>query len=307
MEMNAPRTAPRIALGPLTYYWPRERVLDFYAQALTWPVDIVYLGETVCSRRHELRLADWVELAAKVADAGKEAVLSTYELIENDADLRIMRSVVENGRFRVEANDMGAVRLASGREPFVAGPFLNVYNASTLDLLAECGAMRWVAPVELSADGLREVIASAGAPIETELFAFGRLPLAVSARCFTARYHNLSKDHCEYRCIEDPEGLALATQDGEAFLVLNGVQTQSARVQNLLPFLSDAIEMGVDVLRLSPQPNGMADVVGAFAGAATGELSIDAALARLASAMPAAACDGYWHGRAGMEHVEARP
>jgi collagenase-like PrtC family protease len=50
MEMKAPRKAPRIALGPLTYYWPRERVLDFYAQALAWPVDIVYLGETVCSR-----------------------------------------------------------------------------------------------------------------------------------------------------------------------------------------------------------------------------------------------------------------
>jgi collagenase-like PrtC family protease len=296
----------KVALGPLTYYWPRERVLDFYSRAASWPVDIVYLGETVCSRRHELRLADWIDLAAKLAEAGKEAVLSTYELIETDADLRIMRQVAENGRFRVEANDMGAVRLLSGRGPFVAGPFLNVYNASTLDLLAECGAMRWVAPVELSGAGLAEVIAGKGAPIETELFAFGRIPLAVSARCFTARYHNLDKDHCGYRCIRDPEGLALGTQDGEAFLVLNGVQTQSARVQNLLPFVDRAAAIGVDVVRLSPQPERMEDVVRAFADALRGTSDAASACARLAAAMPAAPCDGYWHGRAGMLH-EAAP
>jgi collagenase-like PrtC family protease len=297
----------KIALGPLAYYWPRDRVLDFYSRAASWPVDTVYLGETVCSRRHELRLADWIDLAAKLADAGKEAVLSTCELIENDADLRIMRQVVENARFRVEANDMGAVRLLAGRGPFVAGPFLNVYNGSTLELLAECGATRWVAPVELPGAALREVIARADAAMETELFAFGRLPLAVSARCFTARYHNLDKDHCDYRCIRDPEGLALRTQDGEPFLVLNGVQTQSARVQNLLPFLDEATGMGVDVLRLSPQPQGMEEVVHAFADAARGRSDPALACARLARAMPAAPCDGYWHGRAGMLHQGAAP
>lgn len=297
----------KLALGPLTYYWPRERVLDFYSRAASWPVDIVYLGETVCARRHELRVADWIELASKLADAGKEAVLSTYELIENDADLRLMRQVVENGRFRVEANDMGAVRLLAGRGPFVAGPFLNVYNGSTLDLLAECGAARWVAPVELSGAGLAQAIAEKTSPAETELFAFGRIPLAVSARCFTARYHNLDKDHCDYRCIRDPEGLALRTQDGEPFLVLNGVQTQSARVQNLLPYLGHALAMGVDVLRLSPQAERMEEVVQSFDAAARGALDPAAAAARLAAALPAAPCDGYWHGRAGMLHEGAAP
>ena len=297
--MTATRASPRLALGPLTYYWPRSRVLDFYARALDWPVDVVYLGETVCSRRHELRLADWLELAARFADAGKEAVLSTYELIETDADLRVMRSVVANGRLRVEANDMGAVHLLAGHGPFVAGPFLNVYNAATLELLAEAGASRWVAPVEMSAAGLRELLAEAPA-IETEVFAFGRLPLAVSARCFTARYHNLDKDHCAYRCIEDPEGMLLSTQEGEPFLVLNGVQTQSARVQNLLPWIEEAIAIGVDVFRLSPQPEGMDEVVAAFDGAARHGLAARPALARLAQVTGAGTCDGYWHGGAGM-------
>lgn len=303
--MTAATRTPRLALGPLTYYWPRRKVLDFYEAALQWPVDVVYLGETVCPRRHEMRLPDWLDLAQRFADAGKEAVVCTYELLENDADLRIMRAVVDNGRFTVEANDMGAVRLLAARgAPFVAGPFLNVYNAETLALLAQIGAKRWVAPVELSAAGLRDVLAATNAPVETELFAFGRLPLAVSARCFTARYHNLDKDHCAYRCIDDPEGLTVVTQDGEPFLVLNGVQTQSARVQNLMPWLDDARALGVDVLRLSPQPEAMGEVVQAFADALAGRLPLAAAAARVSAAASAAPCDGYWHGRAGMVHVE---
>ena len=48
----------KIALGPLQYYWPRDKVFAFYDAMAATPVDIVYLGETVCSRRHELRQSD---------------------------------------------------------------------------------------------------------------------------------------------------------------------------------------------------------------------------------------------------------
>ena len=302
--MTPMRARPfRLALGPLLYYWPRDTALAFYEEAAGWPVDIVYLGETVCSRRRELRMEDWMGIAARLADAGKEVVFSTFELIETDADLRAMRSVVENGRFRVEANDMGAVNLLAGKGPFTAGPFLNVYNAGTLALLAELGATRWVAPVELSAAGLRDVLAEAPRDIETEIFAYGRLPLAASARCFTARYHNLTKDHCEYRCIEHPDGMLLSTQDDQPFLVLNGVQTQSARAQNLLPELDEAAAIGADILRISPQSRGTAEVVRLFDRASKNEIAADQALAQLNALMPSGACDGYWHGRPGIDNV----
>jgi collagenase-like PrtC family protease len=290
----------KLALGPLLYYWPREAVLDFYREAAGWPVDTVYLGETVCSRRRELRLADWIAIGETLAAAGKEVVLSTCELIESDADLRAMHAVVDNGAFRVEANDMAAVRSLAGKGPFVAGPFLNVYNAVTLSLLAGLGATRWVAPVELSREGLAAVVADAPAGIETEVFAYGRLPLAVSARCFTARYNNLTKDHCEFRCIEHPDGLALDTQEGQHFLVLNGVQTQSASVQSLAPVLGEVKAAGAGMLRISPQSRATGEVVAVFHDAVSGAIAPEEAAERLAPWLPAAACDGYWYGKAGL-------
>lgn len=298
--MNATSAIPmKLALGPLLYYWPREAVLAFYREAERWPVDAVYLGETVCSRRRELKLADWIAIGESLARAGKEVVLSTCELIESDADLRTMHAVAENGAFRVEANDMAAVRALAGKGPFVAGPFLNVYNAGTLALLAELGAARWVAPVELSREGIAAVVAGAP-PIETEVFAYGRLPLAVSARCFTARYNNLTKDRCEFRCIEHPDGLALDTQDGRHFLVLNGVQTQSAAVQSLAPVLGEARDAGANVLRISPQSKSTGEVLAVFRDALSGALAPHAAAGRLAPLMPDAACDGYWYGKPGI-------
>ena len=290
----------KLALGPLLYFWPRTTVMAFYRAAADWPVDTVYLGETVCSRRRELKLVDWLELGETLVAAGKEVVLSTYELIESDADLRTMHAVVENGRFAVEANDMAAVRALTGGGPFVAGPFLNVYNAATLGLLAELGATRWVAPVELSREGIAAITAEAPAGIETEVFAYGRLPLAISARCFTARYHNLTKDHCEFRCIEYPDGLPLDTQEAQHFLVLNGVQTQSAGVHSLVPLLSEVRAAGITGLRVSPQSAGTGEVLAILRAALTGALEPGEAAARLRPLMPAAPCDGYWHGAAGI-------
>ena len=224
----------KLALGPLLYYWPRQRTLDFYREVAAAPVDIVYLGETVCSRRHELRLPDWLDIGEQLTAAGKEVVLSSQTLIESESDLKTLRRIVEQARFRVEANDMAAVHLLAGSAGWVAGPSLNVFNPQTLALLVELGARRFVAAPEVSGDALSQLLAAHGEPLECEVFAYGRLPLAYSARCFTARHFNLQKDACEFRCIAFEDGLPLTTREGRPFLTINGIQTQSARIHNLL-------------------------------------------------------------------------
>ncbi len=98
-------------------------------------------------------------------------------------------------------------------------------------------------PVELSRTTLAAIQAERPDNVETEVFVYGRLPLAYSARCFTARHHNLPKDDCQYRCLDYPEGLTLSTREGQAFLAINGIQTQSAQTCNLLPELAELREL----------------------------------------------------------------
>ncbi|MCC6379481.1 MAG: U32 family peptidase [Burkholderiales bacterium] len=297
----------KLSLGPLAYYWPRQSVLDFYAAVAEAPVDVVYLGETVCSRRHELRADDWIEIAEMLAAAGKEAILSTLPLIEAEADLRLVRRLAAQDRFRVEANDMGAVRQLAQRGgglPFVAGSSLAVYSARTLALLAREGASRWVSPPELSAGALARLVAEAPPGVETEVLAHGRLPLAWSARCFTARHHGLQKDSCEYRCLGVADGLALKTREGEPFLTVNGTQTQSAGVHTLLAELPSLEAAGVDVVRVMPQGEGTLDVLAAFREAIDGRQAPSAAFASIASKLPGSPCNGFWHGRPGADYVQ---
>lgn len=291
----------RLSLGPLLYYWSREDTLAFYRAAAGWPVDTVYLGETVCSRRNLLRLPDWLDLAEDLAEAGKVPVLSTQTLIESESDLKTLRRVVGDGRFLVEANDWGAVRLlAEAGVPFVAGPTLNAYNPDTLALLAELGASRWVPPVEMPGSMLAAMPVPHG--METEVFAYGRLPLAYSARCFAARHYNLQKDDCQFRCLDHPDGLVLRTREGQDFLAINGIQTQSAQVLSLAHRLDELAATGVDVVRLSPQHRHMERVVGLFRALLDGSAAPAEAPARLRSLMPGAPCDGYWLGDAGMAY-----
>lgn len=295
---------PRLSLGPILYLWPKGKVEAFYREATQWPVDIVYLGETVCSRRRELRLEDWLELADTLAAAGKEVVLSTFELVESDVELRAIRRLLEASPHLIEANDMSAVHLLAGRRPFVAGPYLNLYNGAALRIMREQGAVRWLPPFELSASAIAGLAADGKAVIETEVLAYGRMPLAVSARCFTARYYNLSKDHCEFRCLDHPDGMVVSTQEDAPFLVLNGVQTQSARVHNLIDEAPRAGSLGVDVLRISPQARGTDRVVALFDAVLREQLGAQEAKAQLTEVDATAECNGYWYGLAGMMAAE---
>ena len=317
----------KLSLGPIQYFWDRNRVTDFYARVSEAPVNIVYLGETVCSKRRALRLPDWLDIAERLTAAGKEVVLSTLTLVEAESEVSYMRGIVENGRYPVEANDMAAVGMLEGTAPFVTrpvpgaspldaqgasksapggfviGPHINVYNGRALEVMARAGARRWVMPMELDRDTLAALQARRPAGMETEVFVFGRLPLAFSARCFTARAHNLAKDECGFRCGDYPDGMPLRTRESQAFLNLNGIQVQSGETYNLINEIASLRALQVDILRLAPQAQGMFEIIDAFRRVLDGELEAAAAAERLAPYQPAGPCDGYWHGAPGMDRA----
>lgn len=294
----------KLALGPLQYYWPRDTVFDFYQAMAETPVDVVYLGEAVCSRRRELRQSDWIDIARMLRDVGKQAVLSTMVLLESTSDVSAMHKIAQDEEFLIEANDMGAVHQLAGKRAFVAGPQLNLFNADSLNWMVGLGASRWVMPLEMRQADLAVLQQHKPAGLETEVFAYGRMPLAFSARCFTARHYNLPKDDCGFRCIEHPDGQLLATREGEGFLVLNGIQTQSARVHNLIQDVPALRALGVELLRLSPQSQHMAEVIAAFDAARKAPQPDAGALDRMRPLMPEAPCNGYWHGKPGLDLVQ---
>jgi len=285
----------KLALGPLLFYWSGDEIRNFYRALADAPVDIIYLGETVCSKRRSLSLSDWLEVARELARHGKEVVLSTLTLIEAESELGGIRSVCANGEFKVEANDMSAVQLL-GEEgaTFATGPAINIYNCRTLEFLYAHGMRRWVLPVELGRDTLTDILAGSACEVETEVFSYGHLPLAYSARCFTARARNLGKDNCEFVCSDYPAGLQLRSQEEQSLFNINGIQTQSGEKIDLIEEVSWMAEHAVDVVRLSPEPGPerMAEVIDRYDRARKGEA--------LQLHPNQAVCNGYWFGHEGM-------
>ena len=196
----------KYALGNILYYWPKEDVEAFYQAAVNSSADIIYLGETVCSKRRLMKVADWFNVAREVANSGKQVVISTLALLQAPSELTELKRYVENGEFLLEANDLGAVNIAAERNlPFVAGHALNCYNAYTLRVLHKQGMVRWCMPVELSRDWLQNLLNQCDElgfrhQFEVEVLSYGHLPLAYSARCFTARSEDRPKDECETCC-----------------------------------------------------------------------------------------------------------
>lgn len=288
----------KLSLGPVQYFWSGKQIREFYGEVADWPVDVVYLGEVVCSKRRELRLNDWLLLADELSEAGKEVIITSLALLEAESELRALQRICDNGDFKVEANDMAAVRLINAR-PFVAGPHLNVYNVATLELLYDNGARRWVMPMEMSAATLADMQAGRPQGMETEVFGYGHMPLSFSARCFTARAHNLPKDKCGLQCLDYPSGMSMATQEEQPVFTINGIQLQSGQPCNLLGEVAQLRQMQVDILRISPRAEGTGRIVQAFDLARRGEPQQAADLLDEQQDW----CNGYWHGEAGMLRV----
>jgi collagenase-like PrtC family protease len=293
-----------LTVGPLQFNWSAEAFSDFYARiADEAPVERVVIGETVCSKRtpfYEDRIPGAIE---RLQRGGKAVILGSLGMVTLEREKRAARELFEQTALEVEINDLTLMNWA--RPPFVIGPLINVYNEDTLAFLARQGAKRFCLPPEAPFASVEKLAAAARANgVEVELWAYGRVPLAISARCYHARIHGLSKDSCQFVCDKDPDGLTVHTLDGADFLAVNGVQTMSHNYCNLIGDLDRLAAAGVGALRLSPHTGDFVAVTRAFADAASGAISGAEGMRRLRAVAPDVAfSNGFLLGSCGAQDL----
>ncbi|SHE94111.1 Collagenase-like protease, PrtC family [Ruegeria intermedia] len=297
----------KLTLGPIAYHWPAEDRRDFYARiADEAPVDEVYLGEVICSKRAPFHEPDLPATIERLQRGGKTVIVSSLAEVMLKRERKATADLAALDAPEIEINNAAGL-YARGRRPHRVGPFLNAYNEATIAWMASQGATHVCLPTELPGAAIATAAATArelGLGVEVQVF--GRASLAVSARCYHARAHGRTKDNCQFVCEEDADGMPLRTTDDRPILRVNGIQTQSESYVDLLPETRRLIADGVTHLRLMPQAVDMVAVAGTVRDLLDDRLDpagAEAALRRICDAVPFS--NGFYHGQAGYRRIAA--
>ncbi len=297
-----------LTIGPIAYHWSAERKRDFYARiADEAPLDTVYLGEVICSKRAPFFEREMPEVIERLQRGGKTVVLSSLAEVMLPRERQATRSLCEMEGIEVEINNAAGLHARAGASHRV-GPFLNAYNEAAIAWMAQNGATHFCLPHELPRSSLAHAAAAARQiGVETEFQVFGRASLAVSARCYHARAHGRHKDNCQFVCEDDPDGMPLLTADRMPFLRVNGIQTQSESYICLVRELPDLVAMGIGHLRLMPQSVDMVVVAEAFRDCLDALIDGEEAMSRLSACCTSTAfSNGFFHRVAGHRLVTGK-
>lgn len=297
----------RLTLGPVLFHWPVDKLRDFYARiADEAEIDTVYLGEVVCSKRSPFFEDEIEGVAERLERGGKKVVLTSLAEVMLKRERDTIAAFTVAGAREIEVNDASALYHMAGG-PHRVGPFVNVYNEATLAFLVGKGATHVCLPAELPASSMA-ILAEHGQRlgVGVEVQGFGRVSLALSARCYHARAHHRTKDNCQFVCESDPDGMPLRTLEGQSFLAINGIQTLSYSYLNLLAEIPAMKAMGITDVRLSPHSGDMVRTATIYRDVLEGRTEPVHAVDDLASVHPDVTfANGFWHGSAGHTYVRA--
>lgn len=297
---------PQLTLGPVLFNWNPDTWRDLYYRiADEAPVDTVYIGEVVCSKRAPFFTPHYADVAERLAARGKNVVFSSLAEIMIRRERKMTSELCAGDDFMIEANDSVALYHLRGA-PHAVGPYVNAYNEETLSVLAANGAVHFTMPPELPRDSLAEMAKAAkrlGVSLEVQVY--GRVPLALSARCYHARAHGRVKDNCQFVCEQDPDGMELQTLDEKEFLVVNGVQTLSYTCLNMLQELHAMLDMGITAFRISPHSHDMVETASVFRDVLDKKISPADAVRRTAASGPGVPfSNGFFYRKPGYQWVE---
>lgn len=295
----------KLTLGPITYHWSADVRRDFYARiADETPVDEVYLGEVICSKRAPFHEPDLPDTISRLERAGKTVILSSLAEVMLKRERTATAGLAAMDTPEIEINNAAGLYERGGR-PHRIGPFMNAYNEATISWMARQGATHVCLPTELPSAAIGVAAKAAcdlGLGVEVQVF--GRASLAVSARCYHARAHGRTKDNCQFICEGDDDGMPLRTTDGQPILRVNGIQTQSESYVNLLSEMAETTDAGVTHLRIMPQAVDMPAVVQVFRDALDGKseaASLEQSLHEICGG--AVFSNGFYHGQAGYRRI----
>ncbi len=276
----------QLTVAPIPFFWTKDTWSSFYEEIAATPVDRVVLGELVCSKRLPFFQDQIPSAIERLIAAGKDVALTSLALITLKRERKLTADLVEMG-LEVEVNDLSVLPYLPKGTKFSVGPLVNVYNEGTLRWLASLGATRICLPPELPLASVR-ILAKEAATVGVtiEVWGHGRLPLAISGRCYHARLHGRTKDNCQFACEDDPDGLDVATLDDQPFLTMNGVQTLSDSYATTAHQIDQLRAAGVSALRLSPQSQGFADICRTYCALVEGQCTGDAVLAAIQKQNP---------------------
>ncbi|MGE4351150.1 MAG: U32 family peptidase, partial [Bdellovibrionales bacterium] len=292
----------KLTIGPLFYHWEPEKMRDFYFRiADEAPVDEVYVGEVVCSKRVPFFEPHRREVIERLHRAGKRVALSSLALMTLPRETAALEEMAASG-LPVEANDVAAIQLLKGK-PFIVGPFVNALNEGAMEALAAQGATRIVMAAELDGKSI-SVLGGHRPDLEKEVQVFGRQPLAVSMRCYHARANGRDKDHCRRACAADPDGLEAQTLVGQPILTVNGTQTLSHGYVLLLDEIKEMAANGITHFRLSPQDMDMVAVARLYRDFIDGRIEGDSVRNGLKALKESLVfINGFYAGREGLAFV----
>lgn len=296
----------KLTLGPCLFNWKVNDWQDFYYKiADESPIDEVYLGEVVCYKRYPFFEVAFDNVVKRLIAGGKKVHFSSFSLILSDLEMNTCKKLITKAQDEtlIEVNDVGLLGLLKDK-PYIVGPTVNVYNEGTLKTLEGQGAKRFCFPYEIDKNSLKVMSEASNKNTEKEIFAFGRMPLAIAARCYHARIHHTTKDDCKYVCEKDYNGKTISTLTDENFLTVNGTQTMSYSYNNLIQELPELLDMGINIFRISPHDMDMLKVISLFKDVLDKKLDTKEAFSQLSAIIPekAPSSNGFFHGGEGRNY-----
>jgi collagenase-like PrtC family protease len=293
-----------LTLGPILFHWPAAEWMAFYRRiAEERCIDKVCIGEIVCSKRWPFINGLIPEAVDLLLQAGKTVLLASPIMPTLERERRRIDELLKIPGVTIEANDVSALMRLSGR-PHAIGPFINTYNEDTLRHFVKDGAEAVCLPPELPLSSIGALATVEG--VSLEAWAFGRIPLAISARCYHARLHRRSKDACQFVCGDEPNGRLVEDLSRKPIMAINGVQTLSATYCVAIDDIDNLAAAGITSLRLSPCSGDMNAVARLFRAVIDKKMHAHEANRRFAAMLPSALfSNGFLHSQPGHQKIAA--